>query len=199
MRKWLCLSVLGCALLVSVFLVRASGSWLVRDHPERSDIILVLAGDINDRRYWTAIQYLQRGFGQALLVDASDDEILYGRTPAQWAQDFIRLSAGPLASRVEVCSIKGDSTAQETRFAADCLRRYNPRKVLLVTSDFHTRRALSIFTRRVPQYAWSAAAAEDATQFGPQWWRHREWMKNYLKEWQKLVWWEVVDRWSLVR
>jgi uncharacterized SAM-binding protein YcdF (DUF218 family) len=67
--------------------------------------------------------------------------------------------------------------------------------VLIVTSEFHTRRALSIFRRRLPQYEFSVAAAHDPAHFGTAWWTRREWAKVTFDEWVKLIWWEAVDRW----
>ncbi len=37
-----------------------------------------------------------------------------------------------------------------------CLSKLNAKRVLIVTSDYHTRRALSIFSELLPQYEWSA-------------------------------------------
>jgi uncharacterized SAM-binding protein YcdF (DUF218 family) len=75
--------------------------------------------------------------------------------------------------------------------------------VLIVTSDYHTRRAFSIFTARLPHYRWSIADAWEAYAGGaPQrmpadnWWRNRRWAKTIAEEWQKLIWWELVDRWK---
>jgi uncharacterized SAM-binding protein YcdF (DUF218 family) len=65
----------------------------------------------------------------------------------------------------------------------------------LVTSDYHTRRAISIFRHMVLGYGYSVAAAFDSREFGVRWWEHREWAKTNLGEWTKLVWWELVDRW----
>ena len=58
-----------------------------------------------------------------------------------------------------------------------------------MTSDFHTRRALSIFREEVPGRSFSVAAAKDETQFGTRWWTHRQWAKTCLDEWMKVVWW----------
>lgn len=68
-------------------------------------------------------------------------------------------------------------------------------RILLVPSDYHTHRALSVFSNRLPAYRWSVAAANDTTQFGIRCWQHRESVKNAVKAWQKLVWWMVVERW----
>jgi len=67
--------------------------------------------------------------------------------------------------------------------------------VLLVTSDFHTRRALSVFRHEIPGYEYSVAAARDDAQFGDKWWTHRQWAKTFVNEWLRLIWWSAVDRW----
>ena len=69
-------------------------------------------------------------------------------------------------------------------------------RVLLVTSDYHSRRALSVLRQELPQYHWSIAAVHDSSVFlAEHWWQRREWAKTALMEWMKLVWWEAVDRW----
>ncbi len=79
--------------------------------------------------------------------------------------------------------------------AARCLNAMGGRNVIVVTSDFHTRRALSVFTREIPDYKFSVAAAYNPSEFGVQWWRHRQWAKVNFDEWLRLLWWEAIDRW----
>jgi uncharacterized SAM-binding protein YcdF (DUF218 family) len=64
-----------------------------------------------------------------------------------------------------------------------------------VTSEFHTRRALSTFRRELPRRTFSVAATYDSAQFGTHWWTHRQWAKTVVDEWLRLLWWSVVDRW----
>jgi DUF218 domain len=183
-------------LAIAIATVRHAGSFLVVENVQRADAILVLAGDVNDRRYQKGVELLREAYGQQLWVDASDDITIYGHTYADWARQFVSESPTVVRDRVRVCPIREDSTVTETRYAAKCLSYLPPgSRVLLVTSDYHTRRALSVFTSRVPSYRWYVAPASDPTQFGIQWWQHREWAKNGVKEWQKLVWWELVERW----
>jgi uncharacterized SAM-binding protein YcdF (DUF218 family) len=183
------------AVLLFAMLVWFAGYILVIDQPERGDAIIVLGGDHNDYRYWRGLQLLQQGYGQFLLVDSNIDEVQFGRTLADQAADFVQHSAGALADRVKVCPIEGDSTVLETRAVQKCLQERRVHSVVLVTSSFHTRRALSIFRQRVPQYQWSVAAVTDDSRFRPQWWQRREWAKTTFMEWTKLVWWLAVDRW----
>ena len=183
-------------LALAIAAVLHSGSFLVVENVQRADAILVLAGDVNDRRYQTGIELLREGYGQQLLVDASEDVTLYGHTYADWARQFVSENPTAVRDRVRVCPIREDSTAMETKYVAKCLSHLPPGSwILLVTSDYHTRRALSVFTDRLSSYRWYVAPASDPTQFGVRWWQRREWAKNAVKEWQKLLWWEIVERW----
>jgi uncharacterized SAM-binding protein YcdF (DUF218 family) len=169
-----------------------AGPALVVNQPQRSDVILILAGDANDTRYWKGIELLRAGYAPRMLVDARADTVSYGRTPVELTEDFIRRSAGGLA--VHVCPTRGISTLQEMQSAAACLQPIAPHTILLVTSDYHTRRALSIARKAYPRYSWSVAAADNGLLSAPHWWTSREIAKDVFLEWQKLVWWELVER-----
>ena len=106
------------------------------------------------------------------------------------AQKYIQdLPQGRVASAV--CPIDGLSTKDESKDAEKCLAREGGKSVLIVTSDFHTRRALNIFRREVPGYEYSVAAARDEAQFGARWWTHRQWAKTLVDEWLRLIWWKT--------
>lgn len=186
-------------LIVVLILAFQPGSFLVVNYPAKSDAILVLAGGHNDGRYWRGLQLLRAGYGRHMLFDVSVGEI-YGRSTLQYAAEFINQSAGNDATRITICPIDRDSTNEETVTVGLCLAHLQPKpqSVLLVTDEYHTRRALSIFRKRLPQYQWSAATAPDAYLFGVPWWKHREWAKTYLYEVEKLFYWELWERWHEV-
>ncbi len=188
--------VLFLVLLLAFFLFALfAGRLLVRDHPEKSDVIVVLAGDSQDQRYRRGMELLRAGYGERLFLDAASDASYFGHSPAEYADNFLKQDAGDMAAKVQVCPFEEDSTATETRYIAKCLEPFHPRHVLVVTSDWHTARARSVLRNRLPQYHWSVAAAYDPRLFGTKWWQHREWAKTTFQEWLKLIWWNVVDRW----
>lgn len=182
--------------VVIPFGVFRSGDYLVVNHPERSDVIVVLAGDHNDLRYWRGLELLREGYGQQMIVDVTNDRV-YGRFYAEYAADFVAQSAGEESPKIRICTITNDSTVQEASNVSHCLAQVLPApgSVLLVTNDYHTRRALSILTARLPQDHWSAAAVNDPTRFGDPWWHNRDWAKTYVLEWEKLLWWNLFESW----
>lgn len=179
------------ALLLIIFAANA-GRILVIDNPKPSDVIVVLAGE-TDRRPARGLELLHQGYGHRVLIDVPADAKIYGFSQLDLAHKY--LGDLPDAAAVNVCPIFGLSTREESHDVEKCLSPQKPERVLIVTSDFHTRRALSIFRREIRGRSFSVAAAYDETQFGTRWWSHRQWAKTCIDEWLKLLWWNGVDRW----
>jgi hypothetical protein len=194
-RGFLALALFG--VLVVGLAVRA-GSFLLVDAPLPSDVILVLAGE-TDRRPERALQLLAQGYGRRVLLDVPAGAKIYDSDEVQLAQKYIQdlqIKDLPRGASISICPINGLSTKDESKDAEECLVREGDRSVLIVTSDFHTRRALSVFRREFPAHEYSIAAARDEAQFGVRWWTHRQWAKTFVDEWLKLVWWKMVDQWG---
>lgn len=169
------------------------GRALVVDAPERSDVILVLAGE-TDRRPAVAMQLLDQGYGRRVLIDVPAAERIYAFSQAQLAEKYIQ--GLPKAASVRVCPIEGLSTFEESHDAEKCLAGESGNRVLIVTSEFHTRRALSIFRHEIREKSFSVAAARDEKQFGTRWWTHRQWAKVCMEEWLRVLWWNAIERWK---
>jgi hypothetical protein len=189
-RAWVLGGILLCVLFLG--LAAKAGSFLLVDAPQRSDVILVLAGETKQRPQF-ALQLLSQGYGRTILLDVPIDSTIYEFTQIQLAQKYI--SDLPQPASVSICPIHGLSTKDESKDVESCLAREGVKRVLIVTSDFHTRRALSVFRRELPQYDYSVAAARDETQFGVRWWTHRQWAKIFVDEWLRTIWWKMVDQW----
>jgi uncharacterized SAM-binding protein YcdF (DUF218 family) len=189
-------SIFGCV-VVAALLFWGAGRYLVINSPTLSDTIIVLAGGDYEIRFWKAFRLLQDGYGKQLLLDENIDIRIFGFSRAELAQDFVQHIPGNGVGKVYLCPIRGDSTLEESRYVGSCVSQYGGQSILLVTSDYQTRRALSIFTHMFPQYHWSIAAAEDSSTFGKNWWERREWAKRTVTEWTKLFWWMGVDRWRI--
>ena len=176
---------------LSIGLGAKAGAFLLVDAPLPSDVILVLAGE-TDRRPERALQLLAQGYGKRVVLDAPTNVKIYESTEIQLAQKYIQDL--PQAASVSICPIDGLSTRDESKDAEKCLAREGGKSVLIVTSDFHTQRALSVFRREVPGQKCSVAAARDGAQFGVKWWTRRQWAKTVLDEWLRLIWWKMVDQ-----
>jgi uncharacterized SAM-binding protein YcdF (DUF218 family) len=179
--------------LAAVLVVGANGGkWLVVDEARRSDVILVLAGETG-RRPERALQLLEQGYGRRVVIDVPAGATIFTFSAIELAKKYVQ--SLPRAADVSICPIVGLSTKDEARDAERCMAGEPAASVLLVTSDFHTRRALKIFRHELPARSFSVAAAYDDTQFGTRWWTHRQWAKTAVDEWLRVLWWDVVDRW----
>ncbi|HEX8814020.1 MAG TPA: ElyC/SanA/YdcF family protein [Terriglobales bacterium] len=179
------------ALLLAAGLACA-GRFLVVDRPGRADLIVVLAGE-DSRRPERGLQLLHAGDASRMFLDVPANAKIYQSSKLELAQSYIQKL--PEANAIRLCPITALSTRGEVHDVEQCLSGVSPHTVLLVTSDYHSRRALSTFEKLLPRYQYRMASASDPATFGVNWWEHREWAKTMLAEWCKLIWWQAVDRW----
>jgi DUF218 domain len=169
-----------------------SGGFLVVNNPQRADVVVVLAGETY-RRPARGLELLSQNYAPRMLLDVPALETIYGWNAVELAQRYVQQL--PQSQSVKVCPIFGLSTKAEAQDVSRCLEQSGVHSILVVTSDYHTRRALSAFRRELPQYLIYVAAARDPQQFNPAWWKRRQWAKMNFDEWIRLAWWESVDRW----
>jgi uncharacterized SAM-binding protein YcdF (DUF218 family) len=185
-------SLLAAAVLLAILLFATSGRFLVVNDPRAADLIVVLAGD-TDRRPARGLELQRAGQAPELLLDVPANAMVFNVPVVSIAQDYV--NALPEHDHIHLCPIFGLSTKAETHDVARCMANKAANRILIVTSDYHTRRALNTFRHELPNHEFSVAAATDPTQFGGQWWKQRQWAKTNFEEWLKLIWWQTVDRW----
>jgi uncharacterized SAM-binding protein YcdF (DUF218 family) len=185
--------VLVVAILGGVlWLLSKLGHFLVIHAPERSEVLLVLEGGVGSSRFEQALRLHKAGYAPLIMVDADVTRDYYGKTEADLLLEYLQRHR---LSSIEVCPTVADSTYNETKDVERCMKMAGATSAIIVTSDFHTRRALETFRKRLPQYQWSVAASSWPGNAAEQYWQHRWWAKAVLEEAQKYVWWELVDRW----
>jgi uncharacterized SAM-binding protein YcdF (DUF218 family) len=176
----------------ALFFFSRAGSYLVINAPRRSEVMVVLAGGGGSSRFLQAVRLQKMGYAPLILVDAETGAEFYGKSEADLVFDYLRSTNHKDAL---VCPTTADSTYDEAADVGRCVKHVGATSAIIVTSDFHTRRALSIFRKRLPQYEWSAAASSAPANAAEQYWKHRWWAKTVIDEWEKYLWWELVDRW----
>lgn len=190
MRK---LALLAAVVAVVLLVLNAGRVLVVRDL-RKADAIVVLNGE-SDRRPALGVELLRQGYAHRVLLDASQDTRVYHLTQAQIAEEYIRTLPPEIAGAVSVCALSALSTREEARQVRHCLDAVGAHSVLVVTSEYHTRRAASIFRHVLSDRTIGVAGAVEPEEFGVLWWRHRQWAKTTVAEWTRLFWWECVDRW----
>lgn len=162
--------------------------------PGRVDAAIVLQGSIAAQkdRIGGAINLLQRGVADRVLLSVPK-ESYWGQSVPPAARSYLERKYGSdLAARVDFCETTGDvnSTVQEAQVLRLCIQEHHWRSIVIVTSNYHTRRAGMLWrkiTRHDPTFhMWVEGVAD--SEFQQPWWQHRQSAKIWLAESFKLVW-----------
>jgi len=162
------------------------GSFLVSYDkvPAHADVVVVLAGDGTGERILKAARLARDGVSPLVIVSGPND--LYGVRESALAIEFA-VRAGFAREQFQAENFDANSTREEAGFLARAARHRGARSVIVVTSDFHTRRAGLIFRRALPDIPVHVVAAP-APPFTPAtWWHTRIGRKIFLYEWLKTV------------
>ncbi len=185
-RRWL--FVLALAVVFAVFhsqILGALGGYLVHeDPPQKADAALVLAGDGWGNRILTAAQLARNGYVPKVLVSGPDGA--YGLHESDLAIPFA-VKHGYPASYFVAVDHAARSTQTEAAAVLPEIRREGIRRMLLVTSNYHTRRAGRIFRAVAPDLTILVVGAPDQNFTPDGWWHNREAQKTFLTEWEKTI------------
>jgi uncharacterized SAM-binding protein YcdF (DUF218 family) len=206
MRRTGLLLVAGVAALC-VVAVRGAGRFLVIADPvpPHADAIVVLAGSPSDRALEAARLYRA---GLAPIVVLTRPQLPRGAPalrgqgvflPEEHELETRALGAlGVPADALRSVKRRAASTAAEARAIARWVCRHGLRRVVVVTSPTHTRRARMILARALgPDVQLAVRPAPAAFFPADRWWRQRRAMKDVLIEYQKLLAYWLVERWTI--
>jgi uncharacterized SAM-binding protein YcdF (DUF218 family) len=164
--------------------------------PEHLDAAVVLQGSIvaEKARLAAAINLLQRGVADRVLLSVPK-ESYWGQSIPPLARAYIERNYGSdPASRIDFCETTEEvnSTAQEAQVLSTCIHQRHWESIVIVTSNYHTRRARILWRRVVtvkndPKIHLWVDGANDP-EFSQPWWRYRQSAKIWLSEVTKLCW-----------
>lgn len=181
---WIIASVLAIAVVFHARILGALGSYLVHDEPPRhADVVLVLAGDASGRRILKGAELVRDGYAPKVIVSGP---MYYGAHECELAIALAERAGYPSSYFVHF-EHDAHSTEEEARAVRPLLDSMGAKHVLLVTSDFHTRRAGKDFRAALPAITFDIVAASDAHFTPLGWWHDREGRKTFVYEWMKTV------------
>lgn len=164
--------------------------------PVHADVAIVLQGSITGEkaRLDGALQLARRGTVDRVLVSVPQQSY-WGQAIPPVALQFIERNYGAeLAARVDFCVVGPDvdSTEQEAEALIPCIQEHAWRSVIVVTSNYHTRRAGYLWRRQMRKSDPTTSLGIDGVpdpDFRPQgWWRDRRSAKTWFLEFTKLIW-----------
>ena len=173
------------ALIFHSAILAALGSYLVKaGPPQKADLIVVLAGDSTGHRIVKSAELVRDGFAPKILV--SGPAGMYDFAECDLEIPFAVKRGFPESYFLHFEN-RAHSTQDEAQAIVPELHRLGAKTILLVTSDFHTRRATKIFRRAAPDLTFYPVAAPDPYFTPDAWWQNREGRKTFVIEWMKTV------------
>jgi uncharacterized SAM-binding protein YcdF (DUF218 family) len=184
-------------LLGSVCFVPFAGRFLVREDPlESADAIVVLAGGTVDR-WLESVDLYREHYAKTVVLspgrtDSAEMELrargIRMATSAEAARTAM-IQLGVPSDAVQIMPGNLDNTAQEAEAAHAFGQHAGWRRVIVVTSRYHTRRTGLAFRREFrgsPITVLVRASRHDESD-PPRWWRHRADIRFVSSELQKLI------------
>jgi uncharacterized SAM-binding protein YcdF (DUF218 family) len=164
----------------------AGESWIVEDKLERSDAIIVLSDDnfYADRATRAAQVYRQ---GLAPVVVASGRRLRpYAGIAELMEHDLVE--RGVPKEKIVRAVHDADSTRMEAQALAQVAIQHKWRSFIIVTSNYHTRRARYIFEHVFPAGSIIHVSGARDGDFDPDsWWERRISVKEFVRELAAMV------------
>jgi uncharacterized SAM-binding protein YcdF (DUF218 family) len=156
-------------------------SWVIEDPLDKADALIVLSDDnfYADRATRAAELFRE---GKAPLVVASGRRLRPTAGIAELMQHDL-IERGVPKDKILRFPQDGDSTQEEAEALAKLAKTKKWQKAIIVTSNYHTRRARYIFHRVFPQGIEVRVASARDGDFDPEnWWEKRKSTKVFMRE-----------------
>ncbi len=165
--------------------------------PERAEVLVVLAGSTEATRvrHGEALRLLAAGLADHVMLS-----VRRGFYWGEWLPDLVRRyllqEYGPqLASKHVICEMTANSTGEEAHDLGRCLAQHGWNDVVVVTSDWHSRRATWIWQMLAkssdPPLQVTVHGVPDGDLDATRWWRTRRSAKTWIMEFMKIIWFLV--------
>ncbi len=174
-------------------ILRAAGEyWVVEDSLSPSDAIIILSDDnySGDRAARAAELYRM---GLAPRIVASGRMLRPYAGISELMQHDLEADGVPKSAIVRFPH-HADNTREEAEALRALVSQKGWRSILVVTSNYHTRRSRYIFTRVMPSdVTVRVASARDSDYVPEVWWEHRVSFKLFFHETigYAVAWWEL--------
>lgn len=160
------------------------GNYLVcSDAPQSADLILVLAGDFYGPRVVQAAELARRGYAPKVLISGTP----YQDTTEGEAAIAFLAQQGYRTDSFETFLHHSRSTIEEAIALCPELQRRRTRRVILVTSNYHSRRAAMVFRLLCRHIRFTSMPAADPHYHADRWWADESSRKLCFSEWAKIA------------
>ena len=194
--------IVSCCILIWPFAAWAGAKFLITEAPlDKADAIVILGGSATYKeRAHEAARLLHQGRSQLILI--TNDNMRGPWSSAEqrnlyyYERSFDELrNAGVAAQNIEVVMEPVTSTYEEAQVVREYAQQHGLQSVLVVTSAYHSRRALWVFSRvfRDTGIRIGLAAATTGEQSPPPatWWLSTRGWKLVPSEYVKMVYYMI--------
>jgi uncharacterized SAM-binding protein YcdF (DUF218 family) len=167
-----------------------AGHLVVSDGLEPSDAVVSLRSspDQERTRLEEAARVVERKYAPILLASV-DSTPYYNQPIRELVEEYLEDRKFP-QNKLRFCENAADNTAEEAQALLGCLRKLGASDVIVVTSEYHTRRTRAIFRRVFSGSGITVRVhpAYNSDYWDSHWWRRRRWAKTFLIETLALAW-----------
>ena len=160
------------------------GGYLVDvDPPQTVDLILVLGGDFWGPRVIEAAELAKRGYAPVVLLSSPP---YAGRPEGELTIPFL-VQKGYPSDDLQVFAHAAKSTIAEANILRGEFARRGAKRVILVTSNYHSRRAATMFRLFCPGIHFISVPAPDPQYHVDGWWNEAGSRQLFFSEWTKIL------------
>lgn len=177
----------GIALAFTIWrvpILALAGEFLVvSEPPETTDIIYVLAGDPHGSRVLVGAELGRRGYAKTVVLSG-------GRSQGSYDSDVAILFAqshGYPKNLFLGIPLNAQSTIAEALEMRRTFKRLRAKRIILVTSSYHTRRAALVFRLFSPGFQFSSVAAPEKDFHPTSWWKTRRGRRFFFSEYSGIL------------
>jgi len=175
------------ALVAILYLARhpilryAGDFWIVDETPQVSDVIVILSDDnYGADRATRAAQLFKSGMAPRILASG---RLLRPYAGIAELMEHDLKALGVPANAIVPVTHRATNTREEAIADSQAIAAHGWKKVLLVTSNYHTRRADYIFERALPAGTELRVVSAPDSEYDPNtWWQTRNGLKRFLYE-----------------
>lgn len=174
-------------LLAGIIFYPVTLTWMARfltlsQQPEPSDLVLILGGNFWGPRALMGAELGARGYAKKVLISGPP----YHDQPESELSIRFLVDKGYRREMFLSFPNTTKSTAEEAIAVCPELNRLGAKKVLLVTSSYHSRRASLVFRLFCPDVRFRSVAAPDPQFEIENWWKIERFRRIFFSEWWKI-------------
>ena len=185
--------------LLRITILRGIGDFLIiKNRPKKSDVIVVLRGDLNFSRTLESARLFHEGYAEKIfistsLLDSNCSKLEKLGASVHCGQEMLKdilIQLGVDKQKILLGDRKpGGGTKGESRRVKQMMLERNYKKALIVTSWYHTRRAEAIYEDSLSDTNLEVVVicARDDTSSPSNWWEYRYVAIAVLEEFPKLL------------